>query len=241
MREGGKHAANTPGRTRRPSRARWERLSHAQAPPPRARLPPARAPLPSPPDADVPTLWLRGGVHAAARGREGAGRGKETPPRKGGRRGSSVGVVFASVKPRPARASLLSCPHTQHVLTHTKNQPKTQPPLFSHRPGKRCFVGNLAWRTSWQDLKDKFREAGTVVYANVMRDDSGECGRLRACFFWSKNGAVFFFSPTPPPPAHPPHQAAPKAGASSSSSPSMKPCRPSLRSTAWSWRVASCW
>ena len=40
--------------------------------------------------------------------------------------------------------------------------------------GKRCFVGNLAWRTSWQDLKDKFREVGTVVYANVMRDDGGE-------------------------------------------------------------------
>eukprot|EP00798_Chlamydomonas_sp_ICE-L_P004641 gene4641-14840_t len=37
--------------------------------------------------------------------------------------------------------------------------------------GKRCFVGNLAWKTSWQDLKDRFRECGTVVYTNVMRDD----------------------------------------------------------------------
>ncbi len=42
------------------------------------------------------------------------------------------------------------------------------------RLGKRCFVGNLAWKTSWQDLKDKFREAGNVVYTNVMRDDDGE-------------------------------------------------------------------
>lgn len=41
------------------------------------------------------------------------------------------------------------------------------------RIGKRCFVGNLAYRTSWQDLKDKFRECGTVVYTNVMQDDSG--------------------------------------------------------------------
>uniref|UniRef100_A0A7S0WHE3 RRM domain-containing protein n=1 Tax=Chlamydomonas leiostraca TaxID=1034604 RepID=A0A7S0WHE3_9CHLO len=41
------------------------------------------------------------------------------------------------------------------------------------RIGKRCFVGNLAWRTSWQDLKDKFRDCGNVVYANVMRDDDG--------------------------------------------------------------------
>eukprot|EP00798_Chlamydomonas_sp_ICE-L_P029132 gene29131-32350_t len=38
--------------------------------------------------------------------------------------------------------------------------------------GKRCFVGNLAWKTSWQDLKDKFRECGNVVYANVMREDN---------------------------------------------------------------------
>ncbi len=35
-------------------------------------------------------------------------------------------------------------------------------------------MGNLAWRTSWQDLKDKFRECGSVVYTNVMRDEDGE-------------------------------------------------------------------
>lgn len=56
--------------------------------------------------------------------------------------------------------------------------------------GKRCYVGNLAWRTSWQvrringgcrnlrdgwiqDLKDKFRDCGSVVYANVMRSEDG--------------------------------------------------------------------
>jgi hypothetical protein len=42
------------------------------------------------------------------------------------------------------------------------------------RIGKRCYVGNLAWKTSWQDLKDKFRECGSVVYANVMRSEDGE-------------------------------------------------------------------
>jgi RNA recognition motif-containing protein len=44
------------------------------------------------------------------------------------------------------------------------------------RIGKRCYVGNLAWGTSWQDLKDKFREVGNVVYSNVMKDESGERG-----------------------------------------------------------------
>lgn len=41
------------------------------------------------------------------------------------------------------------------------------------RIGKRCYVSNLAWKTSWQDLKDKFRECGTVVYANVTRGEDG--------------------------------------------------------------------
>lgn len=41
------------------------------------------------------------------------------------------------------------------------------------RIGRRCFVSNLNWKTSWQDLKDKFRESGEVVYANVVRDDDG--------------------------------------------------------------------
>lgn len=43
--------------------------------------------------------------------------------------------------------------------------------------GRRCFVGNLAWSTSWQDLKDHFRDAGTVVYCNVTREPSGESKR----------------------------------------------------------------
>lgn len=52
--------------------------------------------------------------------------------------------------------------------------------------GKRIYVGNLSYRTSWQDLKDLFREAGEVVYADVMR---GEDGRSRGC------GIVEFSSP----------------------------------------------
>ena len=43
--------------------------------------------------------------------------------------------------------------------------------LVSVAAGKRCYVGNLAWKTSWQDLKDLFRSVGTVVYSNVMVRD----------------------------------------------------------------------
>jgi RNA recognition motif-containing protein len=49
------------------------------------------------------------------------------------------------------------------------------------RIGKRCYVSNLAWKTSWQDLKDKFRECGNVVYANVTRGEDGGLCSLRLC------------------------------------------------------------
>ena len=42
------------------------------------------------------------------------------------------------------------------------------------RAGKRIYCSNLSFKSSWQDLKDLFRDVGTVVYANVMRDDTGE-------------------------------------------------------------------
>eukprot|EP01024_Parvocaulis_polyphysoides_P006775 TRINITY_DN11927_c0_g1_i1.p2 TRINITY_DN11927_c0_g1~~TRINITY_DN11927_c0_g1_i1.p2 ORF type:complete len:290 (-),score=58.79 TRINITY_DN11927_c0_g1_i1:664-1533(-) len=41
------------------------------------------------------------------------------------------------------------------------------------RIGRRCYVGNLSWSVSWQDLKDEFKQCGTVVYANVELDQLG--------------------------------------------------------------------
>lgn len=37
------------------------------------------------------------------------------------------------------------------------------------RVARRVFVGNLSWHTSWQDLKDHFGQAGTVIYADVLK------------------------------------------------------------------------
>mmetsp|Transcript_23139 Transcript_23139/g.28441 ORF Transcript_23139/g.28441 Transcript_23139/m.28441 type:complete len:325 (-) Transcript_23139:227-1201(-) len=42
--------------------------------------------------------------------------------------------------------------------------------------GKRLFVQNLAFRTSWQDLKDHFRQAGNVVHASIMKDGNRSKG-----------------------------------------------------------------
>jgi RNA recognition motif-containing protein len=49
------------------------------------------------------------------------------------------------------------------------------------RVGRRVYVGNLSWKTTWQVLKDHFRNCGTVVYADVMREGGGETGRSRGC------------------------------------------------------------
>lgn len=48
------------------------------------------------------------------------------------------------------------------------------------RVARRVYVGNLAWRTSWQDLKDFFGRVGTVRYADVMRE-AGPGSRSKGC------------------------------------------------------------
>lgn len=44
--------------------------------------------------------------------------------------------------------------------------------------GKRVFVGNLAWSTTWQGLKDHFSQCGQVMRADVFTERSG---RSRGC------------------------------------------------------------
>ena len=39
--------------------------------------------------------------------------------------------------------------------------------------GRRLFVSNLDFATSWQDLKDHFRQVGSVARADVMKDENG--------------------------------------------------------------------
>lgn len=39
--------------------------------------------------------------------------------------------------------------------------------------GRKVFVGNLNFQTSWQDLKDTFREVGEVAFVKIFEDDDG--------------------------------------------------------------------
>ena len=52
--------------------------------------------------------------------------------------------------------------------------------------GTKVYVGNLSWETSWQDLKDHFRQAGEVLHADIML---GADGRSKGC------GLVTFANP----------------------------------------------
>mmetsp|Transcript_17379 Transcript_17379/g.32961 ORF Transcript_17379/g.32961 Transcript_17379/m.32961 type:complete len:494 (+) Transcript_17379:96-1577(+) len=47
-----------------------------------------------------------------------------------------------------------------------------------YRGGTSVYVGNLAYETSWQDLKDHMRQAGNVDQANIMKQDDG---RSKGC------------------------------------------------------------
>eukprot|EP00923_Selenidium_pygospionis_P005275 GHVN01008861.1.p1 GENE.GHVN01008861.1~~GHVN01008861.1.p1 ORF type:complete len:179 (+),score=36.48 GHVN01008861.1:1908-2444(+) len=47
--------------------------------------------------------------------------------------------------------------------------------------GRQIFVGNLAWKTSWQDLKDLFRPIAPALRADVYQDADGRskgCGTV---------------------------------------------------------------
>jgi len=53
--------------------------------------------------------------------------------------------------------------------------------------GTRVYVGNLAWSTTWQDLKDHMKQAGTVSHADILMEDG--TGRSKGC------GIVEYSSP----------------------------------------------
>ena len=55
---------------------------------------------------------------------------------------------------------------------------RSAPPAVAAEPGSKVFVGNLAFETSWQDLKDHFRQAGEVLHADIML---GPDGRSKGC------------------------------------------------------------
>jgi len=54
---------------------------------------------------------------------------------------------------------------------------------------RQVFVGNLPYSTSWQDLKDMFRSAGTIVRADVMMLPNGKSKGQGTVLFENKAAA----------------------------------------------------
>jgi len=54
----------------------------------------------------------------------------------------------------------------------------------------RVYVGNLSWQTSWQDLKDHFRQVGEPVHASVFLDENNRSKGCGIVEFATKEEAV---------------------------------------------------
>jgi len=55
--------------------------------------------------------------------------------------------------------------------------------------GRQIFVGNLPYTSSWQDLKDKFRQCGNIIRADVLLDTSGRSKGQGTVLFETSNEA----------------------------------------------------
>ena len=64
------------------------------------------------------------------------------------------------------------------------------PPPITAAGGKRVFVGNLPFETSWQDLKDVFRTAGPVVRVEIMTTPDGRSKGAATVEFVNAAGAA---------------------------------------------------
>jgi len=51
-------------------------------------------------------------------------------------------------------------------------------PRYQGPADARVYVGNLAWETTWQELKDHMREAGDVVHVDILSEADG---RSKGC------------------------------------------------------------
>jgi RNA recognition motif-containing protein len=61
------------------------------------------------------------------------------------------------------------------------SSPRGPSAAIAAEPGTKVFVGNLSFETSWQDLKDHFRQVGEVMHADVMQSADGRskgCGMV---------------------------------------------------------------
>jgi len=62
---------------------------------------------------------------------------------------------------------------------YTPRKRRSSSPKNGSANGTRVYVGNLPWSTTWQDLKDHMKQAGTVSHADILMEDGS--GRSKGC------------------------------------------------------------
>lgn len=85
--------------------------------------------------------------------------------------GSGTGPVAVSVRASSSSTPFPDDLEYSSLLDHYHNFPNVSGP-----PCRNLFVGNLPFHCQWQDLKDLFRQAGTIIRADVAL---GQDGRSR--------------------------------------------------------------
>ena len=77
-------------------------------------------------------------------------------------RGANTGEVKREFKPRSTTERRPNPNHNKSNIAPLKVRPEDD--------GRLLYVGNIPWRSSWQDIKDHFREAGPVIRVDIPVD-----------------------------------------------------------------------
>jgi len=94
-----------------------------------------------------------------------------------GGRSKGCGVVEYS-NPEEARKAIAELTNTELNGREIFVREDRETTAAGHRNSTSVYVGNLAFETSWQDLKDCMRAAGNVDKADIL---TGEDGRSKGC------------------------------------------------------------
>lgn len=98
--------------------------------------------------------------------------------------GREIRVNISTVaERRPRRDDGFEPRERREFAPREPREPRARP------DGVQVFVGNLAWGTSWQDLKDHFKQVGFVVSADVVKGPDGRSRGFGFVTFKDQEGA----------------------------------------------------
>ncbi|KAF9530170.1 hypothetical protein CPB83DRAFT_763507 [Crepidotus variabilis] len=84
---------------------------------------------------------------------------------------SAQSILSSQTQPQPTTPTITTTRPTDDAIEALIHHATTSRPHLENRPLRdtrtQLFVGNLPYRVRWQDLKDLFRKAGTVLRADV--------------------------------------------------------------------------